>query len=120
MARSVPLVTCRGIAMSGSIANAAEHYSAWSRCAFDVCHAIARYRFLHFTFSHSHFASTHANAPTRGFCNMGTSCAMNSRPRGSIQRPKTGRKLKKPPRMSSNATTRRTANEDGLRNHRMD
>jgi hypothetical protein len=30
----MPLVTCRGIAMSGSNANAAEHYSAWWRFAF--------------------------------------------------------------------------------------
>jgi len=71
------------------------------------------------TFSRSHFASIHANALTRGFCKMGTSCAMNRRPRGSIQRPKIGKKLKKPPRISSNAMRRRTANEDGLRNHRM-
>jgi hypothetical protein len=86
------------------------------RCAPPPCHENL---FRQATFSRSHFASIHANALTRGFCKMGTSCAMNRRPRGSIQMPKIGKKLKKPPRMSSSATRRRTANEDGLRSHRM-
>ena len=40
--------------------------------------------------------------------------------KGEHPNPKTGRKLRRPPRISSRATTTRTAKEDGLRNHRMD
>src|SRR6476620_11645014 len=103
-----------------AIANLQERPEQACRLLQQVSDPTDRYLFRHFTFSHSHFASTHPNAHTKGFCNKGTSCAMNNRPRGNIQRPTTGKKLKIPPRMSSNATTRRTANEDGLRNHRMD
>jgi hypothetical protein len=51
----------------------------------------------------SHLISIHLNAARRGFCRIGTSCAMRRRPRGSIQRPKSGKKLKMPPRMSTAA-----------------
>jgi hypothetical protein len=74
---------------------------------------------LHFSLSHSHFASTNANEATRGSCSKGTSCAINNKPRGNIQRPKTGKKLKMPPRMRRIAMTRRIANEEGIRNQRM-
>ena len=75
---------------------------------------------IHFNFSQIHFASPHAKVLNRGFCNRGTSCAINNRPRGSIHKPKMGKKLKMPPTMSRIATTRRTPKEDGLSNHRMD
>ncbi|MEJ6890557.1 MULTISPECIES: PAS domain S-box protein [Bradyrhizobium] len=55
----------------------------------------------------------------RCFCRTGMSCAIRRRPRGSIQSPKIGRKLKTPPRMSKQATTTRTKNEDGSCSHRM-
>jgi len=75
--------------------------------------------FLKSALSCSHLASIHLKAMRRGFCRIGMSCAIRRRPRGSIQRPKIGRKLKTPPRMSNPATTTRTQNEDGSRSHRM-
>ena len=74
---------------------------------------------LHFLLSHSYFLSTHANVDTNGFRRKGRSCAIRSRPRGSIHTPSTGKKLKMPPRTRSTAMTSRTANEDGRRSHRM-
>jgi hypothetical protein len=71
---------------------------------------------LHFNVSHSHFLSTHANVATKGFCSKGTSCAINSNPRGNIHMPRTGKKLKMPPRMRSIAMAIRIANEEGIRN----
>lgn len=47
------------------------------------------------------------------------SCAMRRSPRGSIQRPKRGKKLKMPPRMSPPATMIRIQSLDGSRSQRM-
>jgi len=47
------------------------------------------------------------------------SCAMRRSPRGSIQRPKRGKKLKMPPRMSTPATMIRIQSLDGSRSQRM-
>jgi predicted DNA-binding ribbon-helix-helix protein len=54
-----------------------------------------------------------------GPCRIGTSCAMRSRPRGSIHKPRTGKMLNTPPTISNTATDRRAQNEDGVRSHRM-
>lgn len=47
------------------------------------------------------------------------SCAMRRSPRGSIQRPKRGKKLKMPPRINIPATMTRIQNLDGSRSQRM-
>ncbi|MBB2738788.1 hypothetical protein ABIF44_003161 [Bradyrhizobium japonicum] len=55
----------------------------------------------------------------RGFCRIGMSCAIRRSPRGSIQRPKRGKKLKMPPRINIPATMTRIQNLDGSRSQRM-
>jgi len=72
---------------------------------------------FHFPFSQTHLPSIQANVATKGFCKKSTSCDINSKPRGNIHRPNTGRKLKIPPKTSMIATITRTANEFGFRNH---
>src|SRR5215210_8466758 len=74
---------------------------------------------FHFVLSQFHFASTHASAATIGFCKNGASCAISNRPRGSIQSPKIGKKLKMPPKMNNKATMTRIAKEDGCRSQRI-
>ena len=75
------------------------------------------FRFRQATLPRSHLSSIQLSAIASGFCSIGTSWAISSSPRGSIQRPKMGRKLKIPPTMSRNAAINRIANDEGLRNH---